>query len=98
MLFHIKPKKSKNNTKFKLAIPYSHAEGVHDVLVQGFMIQVFIWWKIKDIHDELPMLAIQQGKTLYLCVQITIKIAIVGKIIIVWGSFIDFQRKVIIYF
>ena len=44
------------------------------------------------------MLAIQQGKTLYLCVQITIKIAIVGKIIIVWGSFIDFQRKVIIYF
>ena len=36
MLFHIKPRKSKKNTKFKLAIPYSHAEGVHDVLVQGF--------------------------------------------------------------
>ena len=36
MLFHIKPKKSKNNTKFILAIPYSYAEGVHDVLVQGF--------------------------------------------------------------
>ena len=36
MLFHIKPKKSKNNTKFKIAIPFSHAEGVHDVLVQGF--------------------------------------------------------------
>ena len=35
MLFHIIPKKSKNNTKFKLSIPYSHAEGV-DVLVQGF--------------------------------------------------------------
>ena len=35
MLFHIKPPKSKNNTKFKLAIPYSHVEGV-DVLVQGF--------------------------------------------------------------
>ena len=35
MLFHIKPQKSKiNNTKFKLAIPYSLAEGV-DVLVQG---------------------------------------------------------------
>ena len=34
MLFHIKPKKSKNNTKFKLAIPYSHAKGVN-VLVQG---------------------------------------------------------------
>ena len=34
MLFHIKPKKSKNKTKFKLAIPYSLAEGV-DVLVQG---------------------------------------------------------------
>ena len=44
------------------------------------------------------MLAIQQGKTLYLCVQITIKIAIAGKIIIVRGSFIDFQRKFIIYF
>ena len=36
MLFHIKPQKSKNNTNFKLAIPYSHAGGVHDVLVQGF--------------------------------------------------------------
>ena len=34
MLFHIKPKKSKNKTKFKLAIPYSLAEGV-DVLFQG---------------------------------------------------------------
>ena len=33
MLFHIKPPKSKNNTKFKLSIPYSHAKGV-DVLVQ----------------------------------------------------------------
>ena len=34
MLFHIKPKKGKNKTKFKLAIPYSLAKGV-DVLVQG---------------------------------------------------------------
>ena len=34
MLFRIKPKKSKSNTKFKLAIPYSHAKGV-DVLFQG---------------------------------------------------------------
>ena len=34
MLFHIKPQKSKKNTKFKLAIPYFLAEGV-DVLVQG---------------------------------------------------------------
>ena len=34
MVFHIKPKKSKNKTKLKLAIPYSLAKGV-DVLVQG---------------------------------------------------------------
>ena len=36
MLFHIKRKKSKNNTKFKLAIPYCHAEMFMMVLVQGF--------------------------------------------------------------